>query len=155
MRIADDLVAHQPAQQLVNRHAQRFALDVPQRDVDGRHGAGQNALRREKAAAEEQLPDVLDPKRVHALQQLGKLLDGPDHRQLAAGDARLAHAIDALVRIDDDKEEIFAPAPNGVGLDVGDFHGGSLVIVLISYCLLLCSFAKTSRYDRQSLSNKQ
>ncbi len=35
-----------------------FALDVPQGDVDGGDGRGEDALCREEAAAEEHLPDV-------------------------------------------------------------------------------------------------
>ena len=122
VRVADHLVAHPPAQQFIDRHAQRLALDVPQRDVDGRDGRGEDALRREEAAAEEHLPDVLDPRRVLADQQRLEVLDRADHRQFAPGDARLADAVDALVGIDDDKQKIADAAPDGVAFDVGNLH---------------------------------
>ena len=85
-------------------------------------GRRQDALRREEAAPEEHLPDVLDAERVLPDQQRLEMLDRADHGQLASGDPRLAHAIDALVGVHDHEQEIPMAAPNRISLDVGDLH---------------------------------
>ncbi|OUC09692.1 hypothetical protein RY27_01315, partial [Litorilinea aerophila] len=58
--IADHLLTHLTTQQFVDGHAQGFAFDVPQRDVDGRDGRAQDPLGGEETAPKEGLPDVLD-----------------------------------------------------------------------------------------------
>ena len=122
VRVADDLVAHLAAQQLVDRHAQRLALDVVERDVDGGHRRREDALRGEEAAPEEHLPDVLDAERVLPDEDVLEVLDRADHGQLAPGDARLADAVDAFVGIDDDEQEVAVSGPHGITFDVGDLH---------------------------------
>ncbi len=122
MRIADNLVAHLVAEQVVNGHAERLALDVPQGDVDGGDGRGEDALCREEAAAEEHLPDVFAVHGVLADEQRLEVLDRADHRQFAAGNAGLAHAVQPLVRVHHDKQEVAMPAPYRVALDVSDLH---------------------------------
>ena len=106
VRVEDHLVPHLAAQQIIDRHAQRLALDVPQGDVDGRDGGREDALGREEAAPEEHLPDVFGSHRVLADEQRLEMLDGADHRKLATGQPRLADARDALVGVDDDKKEV-------------------------------------------------
>src|SRR5579859_4727018 len=64
VRIADDLVAHQPSQQLVDGHAARLALDVPQRNIDRRQRAGADLPGGEEASPKQRLPEVLDAIRI-------------------------------------------------------------------------------------------
>ena len=79
-------------------------------------------MRREKAAAEEKLPDMLNPPGIHADQQLFEVFDRPHNRQLTPRNARLTNARDPFIGIDNDKEKIALAAPNGVGLNIGNFH---------------------------------
>ncbi len=122
MRVADDFVPHAPAQEIIDRHAQSFALDVPQRDIDRRDGRHEDALGREKAAAHEQLPNMFDARRVLADQERLEMFDGTDHRHLASGNPRLTDAVNPLIGVDDHKQEIAASAPHRKGLDICDLH---------------------------------
>ena len=64
-----------PAEEGVDRHAQRLALDVPERDVDRRDGAvDRRAL--EVAEAVHEVPVALDRPRVLAHEMAGEGLDG-------------------------------------------------------------------------------
>ena len=78
------LVPLPSAQQLVDRHAQHLALDVVQRDVDGRDRRRQHAAALEILAAVHLLPDRPDPARVTADQELAVVLQGTYDRLLAA-----------------------------------------------------------------------
>ena len=74
VRVADHLVAHQAAEQLVDRDVERLALDVPQRDVDGRERRPGDTVMREEEPADHALPEVLDPHRVFADKDRGRSL---------------------------------------------------------------------------------
>ena len=74
--VRPELVAHGTTQQLVNRHIQRFALDVPQSDVDPadrRHV--QHTTAQVVTEVVEHLPRLLDPERVTPHKYLSQLLD--------------------------------------------------------------------------------
>ena len=98
--IAHHAVPYPAAKKVVDRYAQRLALDVPQRDVNRGNRSRHDALGRKESAPEHQLPQVLRPHRILSLQHLVKVPHSPFHRQFAARDAGLADARDALVRID-------------------------------------------------------
>ena len=66
VRVADDPIAHAATKQIGDRDAERLAFDVPERDIDRGDRRGQDALGREESTAIEQLPEVLDPRRVLA-----------------------------------------------------------------------------------------
>src|SRR5438094_197836 len=66
VRVADDAVAHRPAQQLVDGDAVGLAGDVPQRNVHRREGAAGDLVVGEKEATGEALPVVFNPQRVGA-----------------------------------------------------------------------------------------
>ena len=66
-----DAVAHLAAEQFVHRHAQGFALDVPQRLVDAGQGTHVDAAAPIEAAAVEHRPVVFDVARVLADQVVG------------------------------------------------------------------------------------
>ncbi len=122
VRVAHHPIAHAPTQQVVDRHTQRLAADVPQRLVDGRDGRRENALGGEEAAAEELLPDVLDALRGLPDEKRLEVLKRTHDGELAPGQAGLAHARDALIRIDHDEEEVAVPTPDGKCLDIADLH---------------------------------
>ena len=161
VRIADDLVADLAAQQIVDRHAQRLALDIPQRHVDGGNGRGLNALSRKESAPVELLPDVLGVERALSDQQRFEVLQGADHGQFPAGESRLTHAIDTLVRVDHEEEEVAMTAPDRKGFDIGDFHALSPVRTTKkreSDCMLVSSFqtfqiTKTGVWDARLSSS--
>jgi hypothetical protein len=111
------LGARRPAQQLVDRHVERLALDVPQGDVDRRDG-GVLGQAGEVAEAVHHVPVMLDGEGVLALQVLGEAADaGAGGLDVAPG-ARLAVADDALVGGDADEHEL----PHVQGLDFADLH---------------------------------
>ena len=94
------LVAHPPAQQVVDRHAEGLALDVPQGLVDAGDGAHQDRAAAIKAAAVHGLPQVVDAARVLADQEWRHLVDGRFDRARAPFDHRFAPADDAFVGLD-------------------------------------------------------
>ena len=57
-------VARRAAEELVDRDAERFPLDVPQRLLDPGEGAGEDRAAAVEAAAIENLEVVLDPERI-------------------------------------------------------------------------------------------
>ena len=80
---------------------------------------------REEAAAEHLLPEPLDLERVLADQERLEVLDGAGDGQLAAAEAALADAPDALVGVHDDEGVVALARPgrDDERLDVGDLHG--------------------------------
>ena len=108
-----DAVALLAAEQLVDRHAQRLALDVVQRDVDGGNRRLQHAPAFEILAAIDLLPDPADLHRVAADEELAIVLDGAGHGLLATAQAALAPAGDALVGLDLDEQLVAVPTHTG------------------------------------------
>ncbi len=113
-------VAHQAAEQLVHRHAQHLALDVPQRLVDAGDGAHQDRPAPIEAAAVQRLPQVVDAARVLADEVVGQFVHRRFHRTRAAFDDGLAPAGDALVGLDLQEHPARRQA---VGGQSGDLHG--------------------------------
>ena len=66
---------------------------------------------------------MLDAGGVLADEQRLEMLDGPDHGQLAPGEAGLADAVDALVGVYHDEQKVPVSSPDGERFDVGDLHG--------------------------------
>ena len=118
VRVAHNLVAHAPAQQLVDRHAQRLALDIPQRDIDRRDGRREDALGGEEAAARHRCHRCSMRNGSLPISNGLKVLNRADHRQLAAGDAGFANAIDPFIGIDHHEQEVAVPTPDRVGFDI-------------------------------------
>ena len=97
-------VALLAAQQFVDRHAECLALDVVQRDVDRRDGRLQHPAALEILAAIHLLPDARRSASGRCRSsELAIVLDGADHRLLAAGQPAFAPAEDALVGLDLDE----------------------------------------------------
>ena len=129
-RVAEDvvvdarLVAHLAAQQLVDRHAEVLAGDVPERDVDRAERAHDPGAAK-VARAVHVLPVVLDPQRVFAHQVVRPLLDdGLGRLEIPPGagfaepaDAGVGVHLDEHVPIDQDRFDSrdlhAAPLPRG------------------------------------------
>ena len=80
MTVEQDVVAHPPAEQLIDRHAQHLAADVPQRDVDAADAMARGAAASHVGeAAEHLVPDLLDVGRIVADQQVVELADDVRH----------------------------------------------------------------------------
>jgi hypothetical protein len=116
-------IAARPAQEAIDGHAPELAGDVPQGHVDG----GQR-VHHERAAADvamgavDFLPDVLDARRVLAVDQIEQDFDE------RLGDARidaldLAPAGDAVVGLDLDEDGRL----HARGLEAGDANGGRAI----------------------------
>ena len=95
-----DAVAALAAEQLMHRHTQRLALDVPQRLVDAGERAHVHAAAAIEPAAIQHRPVILDLVRVLADQIVGQFLHLGGDSCGAAFDHRLAPARDALIGID-------------------------------------------------------
>lgn len=108
------------AEQFVDRHSQRLALDIMKGDVDGGNRRLQNPPTLEILAAIKLLPDPADLHGVAADEELAIMLDGAGHGLLAAAQSALAPAEDALVGLDLDKHLVARSHPHWVGLDRGD-----------------------------------
>ena len=118
-------VAHRPAEQGIDRNAQRLGLDVQQRVLDGGHRLLVQAARR--LARDGLLPrhDALDRPRILADQALRHAADHGGEAGAAVALVVFRPADQAVVGRDLEEREV---APAGVAvqiLDLGDFHGVS------------------------------
>ena len=77
-----DAVARRSAEQLIDGHAERLALDVPHRDVHGRQRARQDDVAAVEGLAVDGLPVVCGLPRVLADQIRLELLDRGDDRRM-------------------------------------------------------------------------
>ncbi len=128
-----DLVAELAAHQFVDRHAQRLALEIPERDLDAGQRRDQRAAR---AAVEDMRPahllkDGVDGKRVAADELLFQVADD-GNRLLAAVDA-FAQPGDAGVGLHLDPQ-MHAVALGGRGLDGRDLHDPLLRFLIDNCC---------------------
>ncbi len=115
-----DAVTHLAAQQPMHRHAQRLALDVPQRLIHAGDGAHHHRAAPVEAGAVHHIPQVLHIARVAAHQVVGQLLNRSGYGVGTAFDDRLAPADDTFVGVDLEK----APARgHDKGGELDDFHG--------------------------------
>ena len=116
-----DAVAELAAEQLVDRHAERLAREVPEGDLDAGHRRDRRAGHRavEEAGAAHLLEEHIHVERVLADDVL---LEGVDHRRaaLAAVDA-LAVADHPLVRVDAHVGRVAVPL-HLCRADVRDLH---------------------------------
>jgi hypothetical protein len=79
-----------------------LAEDVPERDVDAAHRrAADDVVAMPEMLAEHHLPEVLDPRRVLADDQLGQILDGADDRPRVPLERRLTPAVEPVLVGDD------------------------------------------------------
>src|SRR5690606_18339585 len=109
-----DEVALLAAEKVVDRHAERLALDVVKRDVERRDRRLQHAAAFEVLAAIELLPDSASLERIAPDEQRRIVLERPHHRLLAAGKPALAPAEDPLIGLDLDQQLVPDPYPDGI-----------------------------------------
>ena len=122
-RVEPHAVTHAASEELPDGDVERAALDVPERDVDGADGAGEDAAA-ERAHPVEDLADVLDPERVLAQEILTELGDDGDRRVGEPPRPRLTEADDAGIGRDaDDQIGADLPAADQQRLDLSDAHG--------------------------------
>ncbi len=125
-------VAVLAAEQLPDRHAERLALDVVQRDVDCGDGGGEDAPALEILAAVHLLPQRADIGRVAADQPTAIVLDGAGNGALAAGETGFAPALEAGIGDHPDEELGPSPNPDGETVDGCDLHVRSLSTFILS-----------------------
>ena len=94
-----DFIAAVSAEQLPNRHAEMFALDIPQRDVHCTDSTAQRSAT-ERPHAVEILPVVFNPQRVLAEEIFLKGIDDFFNRFGVAPARSLAYTADAGIRVD-------------------------------------------------------
>ena len=121
MAVEQHPVPRGPAEEPAGRHAQGFARQVPQSDVDAGQGRLQHRPPAPEGAAEDVLPEVFDPGGILAHQEGLEVLQGLDHRARAAAERGLANAVQPLVGDDLDVDE----RAHGKHFHVADFHGCS------------------------------
>jgi len=72
------------AQELMDRHAECFAGDVVERNVDGALGSSQDTAALEILGTVQFLPDATHLHRILADEEGAEVVNGAHHRQLAA-----------------------------------------------------------------------
>ena len=97
------LVAALAAQQLINRHAQGLALDIPEGDVDGGQSAHEDGAAKVHAAVEI-IPVVLNAEGILADEIALHLFQHAHAAVQIAPGADFAGAVDAGIGVDLDKE---------------------------------------------------
>ena len=114
------LVAHTAAEQFIDRNAERLALDVPQRDVQRRHRAGDRGAG-EVVGAQHDIPVMLYGEGVLANEVFAVFDDRRGRGFELTPGAGLAQPDDAGVGVDADIEE----AIERKRFDLGNLHGAS------------------------------
>ena len=122
MHIGVDMIPAQAAQKLVNRDAEGLALDIPEGQVDGRHGGPGDALGRKKTTSRKTLPKVFGPERILPDEKRAEMIEAADDGVFAASDAGFTQSDMAVVGFDGEDEQIAGPESDDVGFDGRDFH---------------------------------
>ncbi len=126
-RVHPDPVAHLAAEQRMHRHAQRLAVDIPQRLVDPGQRAHQHRPAAVETAAIQHVPVILDQARILADEVVGQLLHRGGHGMRAALHDGFAPAADARIGIDADEQPAWR---HEIRRDGGDLHGVGSRLVL-------------------------
>ena len=116
-----------PAEQLVDRHAEDFAANVPQRLVDAGDRRAHDRAGAVKAVDVHGLPVMLDLHRVLADEELAEIVDAGDDGAGLAFERALAPADEALVgfQLDEDVGTVrVGRQGNAEDLHVRDLHAG-------------------------------
>ena len=123
MWIRHHLVAHRPAQQLIDRHLQCLALNVPQCNVYRANGAAIHLVRRKEPAAKHVLPQPFRAERVLPDYKLGQVLNRACDRISPSRYPDFAQPIDAFVRLHfRDKIQLPLIIRASVALDARNLH---------------------------------
>ena len=117
-------VAAPTSQELIEGQAGHFALDVPERRIDGRDGAHRHRAPAPIRSTIKVLPDVLDHRRI-AADERGDDVLGEVRRdgELAPVQRRVAQAVNALVGFDPEGDEVASGTADNDAAS-GNLHGG-------------------------------
>ena len=121
VRVRAGTLAQGPPEQLVHWNSERFALQIPERDLD----AGERTLQNRAALPERlvhRLPVMEHGARVLADQVAPKLSDGGRHRGFLPFESGLPDAVASLVGIDPDQHPTPHSRVHEVGRQLGDLH---------------------------------
>ena len=111
------------AEKVVDRGIERFAFDVPERNVDGADGGHGDGTTTPIRAAIEVLPDVFGLERVAADQARDDVIgEITRDSEFAAVEGRVAETVDAFVGLDLQRNEV-SSRRSDVDVGLGDFHG--------------------------------
>ena len=125
--IAKYAVAHPPAEQLVHRHAERFAENVPAGDLDRRDRRAVDVAAVERDAVEHLSRQRRDAARIRPDDEMFQLADRRLGRADEAVQRAFAEAGDAGIGVDADEQPVLPAGADGKGLDSGDLHALPLV----------------------------
>ncbi|MND77620.1 hypothetical protein D3C80_693060 [compost metagenome] len=123
--VKTDAVTHAAAEQLVDGYAQRLALDIPERHVDGGYRAVDRRTR-VVVGAQHHIPVPFDRRRVLPFQKPPEALDGGGGGIIMPPSAALAVADNALVSGDAHEQENVRE----YWLDRCDFHVSLIASIL-------------------------
>ena len=110
------------AQQLVDRHSERLAANIPQRLIDARYRGSHHRTGAIEGVNVHRLPDVLDLHRIRADQKVAEIVDAGHDGAGFAFERALAPADQALVGFELD--EYVGPVGVRRQRDAEDFQAG-------------------------------
>src|SRR5262245_35326668 len=120
-----NLVAALPTKQTIHGHAHYLAQDVPQGVFDAADGCIDNKPAWESREVHHHCPQVLDIPRVLAHQPTFEVVDGRDRGAAWPARIGLADAVNSLVGLDFDENQIAGADSHDKSLDVGDLDVGA------------------------------
>ena len=109
--VAEHAVADAAAEQLVDRHAERLAEDVPAGHLDRGDHRAVDVAAVERDAVEQALGQRIDAARILADREVLQLVDAGLGGADEAVQRALADAVDAGVGVDPTNSQFFQPAP--------------------------------------------
>jgi hypothetical protein len=124
MAVGPHIVAHGSAEEFREWQVRDLADDVPEGEVDPGDGGGtHDAVAVPEMLAIHHLPEMLDPGRILADEERGKVLDRPDDAAGVPLERRFAPADETgLIGHDLDEDPVPHSRVADEGFDGGDFH---------------------------------
>src|SRR5690606_22391494 len=126
MAVEANIITYGSTPQLVAGCVQRFAENIPQRNVDAADGCrADDTVTVPEMLPIHHLPHVLDAPRVFADEQLADILNGANDRAGVPLERSFTPAPQAgLIGDDLDEDPVAHARMADVGFDGGDFHDG-------------------------------
>ncbi len=154
VRVEADPVAAGAAEQRVHGQPRGLSGDVPERLLDAADRGHQHRPAAPERVPIHDLPEMLDPARVLALDQARELGDGGHDRLGLSLERRLSEPGDSLVGPHLDEHPVAHAAVDDEGLDLGDLHPLTLPAVMPAMNRRVISrySATTGRADSTTLA---